>query len=110
MNWEATLMSDEQIEAIQVTNQGGNVDDLNIAKAQAEVSFKAGEEQGIKTTLIAYESTCETLIQQAKKAGIKEVVEWIQEYSHLHYGSNQEELLFMPKNNWQFKLREWGIK
>lgn len=50
--------------------------DLHIAEAQAEISFKAG---------------------------IREVVEWINENGGLFCASYQ-------KGKWQAKLKEWGIK
>ena len=38
------LLTNKEIESIPTTNQGGNVDDLNIAKAQLKKVMEWGEE------------------------------------------------------------------
>ena len=53
-----------------------------IAKAQAEISFKAG---------------------------IKEVVKWIGKYSSTSYEHGKGEIAFNHVN-WHTKLKEWGIE
>ena len=77
-----------------------NWDDEVILKAQAEISFKAGGEEEAKgghnsiSFLEGY--------QEGKRAGIKEVVEWINQQSYTG-------LKHMPTSKWYAKLEEWGI-
>ena len=67
-----------------------------VAEAQAEISFKAGYEERDK-----WLSPDEVKrLEKARQAGIKEVVEWI----HNHGGS-----LDGCRQEWQVKLKEWGI-
>lgn len=65
--------------------------------AQAEISFKVGEEYGIgqhyDREIFCY--------NKGKKAGIREAVEWIDKH--------QPYMAFYCKEEWQAKLKEWGI-
>ena len=70
---------------------------------QAEVSFKAGYEQGEKDSLDA-EGWCDGF-DKGKKAGIKEVVKWINKTFTNTITKNQ----MTATNTWQTKLKEWGI-
>ena len=85
MKAKDTVMSYERIQEIDLKNAESNFTDAlwDVAREQAQVSFKKG---------------------------IKEVTEWIREYSNLHYTSGQREILFISKESWQQKLREWGIE
>src|SRR3972149_9683098 len=51
-----------------------------VAKAQAEIAFKAGFkagfDEGVKKTLDVADSTYGALLKQERKAGIREVLEW----------------------------------
>lgn len=121
MEAKDTVMSPEELGGIVLATmaEGGCIPheivahstrDLLIARAQAEISFKAGEEQGIKTALKAYESTCESLIVEARKAGIREVVEYAEKY--VYYVDKAGYVALRPdaSKNWQAKLKEWEIK
>ena len=68
---------------IDITNKTGQ----EIAKAQAEITWEKATESLDLTSETQY------------KAGIKEVVEWIQ--SHF--------VAIKDKEEWQSKLKEWGI-
>jgi len=46
---------------------------------------------------------------EGKKLGIKEVVEWIEEYSRMSYEHGKGEIAFNHVN-WHTKLKEWGIE
>lgn len=70
-----------------------------VLEAQAEISFKAGKAQG------TFEGV-EMCFNQGKKAGRKEVVEWIE-------GKRQkffifDDLYLLPE--WRAKLKEWEIE
>lgn len=67
-----------------------------IALEQAEVSFKAGEAQG-KMDFLLKQSP---IILEAKQAGIKEVVEWVEKTAPGAY---------RMRTDWQAKLKEWGV-
>ena len=58
---------------------------------QAEISFKAGYGEGVKN----HHGCC----QMDYKAGIKEVVDWVEEHTH-----NIEEW-----TGWQEQKEEWGM-
>jgi len=84
------------------------LDTLEIAQlqgtreAQAEISFKAGMEYGNKE---AYECGVYNGHADGLAKGIKEVVDWIRSYSdiEIHINVHHEE-------EWQSKLKEWGIE
>jgi len=65
--------------------------------AQAEISFKAGYQAAVEKMSFQLPAR----FKKAKQAGIKEVVEWIEEG---RLGR------FVTPEEWQAKLQEWGIK
>lgn len=77
-------------------------------KKQAEISFKAGKQEGIRLTAVA--------LDESKKAGIREVVEWIEDNAGLDAPKLIDKLntgsTFIPigTEKWQAKLKEWGIR
>ncbi len=78
-----------------------------IAEAQAEISFKAGLEEGRKVC-----PTIEvqgTIYRCGKQSGIKEVVNWIKLHwiSKSSHGEGTYEFLI---SEWQSKLKSWGIE
>ena len=72
-------------------------------KLQAEISFKAGQDDKATQLLVGIPNA----IAQARKNGIKEVVDWIE---------NNNVFLVHPDNrvhflsDWQSQLKEWGIE
>ena len=76
-----------------------------ICKKQAQISFKAG-----------YETKCLEMcghaIREVRKAGIKEVVDWMNEAMAF---TNSENLppnilrIDFKYDKWQAKLKEWGL-
>ncbi len=74
---------------------------------QAEISFKVGRELGYQQGL-AMKPNPDGVFENGKHAGIKEVVDWIQD-------NYQLDVLFrvpifsINKEDWNNKLREWGI-
>lgn len=88
------VMSYEQINCL-CYDTGGKVLNLEnwsnaVAKAQAEISFPAGEKQGIEK-------------------GRKEVVEWVKQ-NHWHSADGHLEGDGINDKKWQAKLKEWEIK
>ncbi len=88
--WQDTVMSDEEL-ATAVWGEW-NSQHWRVAHAQAEITWSAREPE----------------IEEARKAGQqegrREVVEWVD--SHKLFAGN----ISIPKNVWQAKLKEWGIK
>ena len=79
-----------------------------IAKAQAEISFKAGKGEEQK-------SWTNELKQSWKQVGIKEVVEWINQnrivrapFGDINNHAPQI-MVIAPESKWQAKLKEWSI-
>jgi len=95
------------------------------AQTQAEISFKAGEEQGLLDKI----GVLNAEYRAGKKAGIKEAVEWIDEdfmdaieailndyCQHIEddgdYGKGSEahtEVLCQMRQVYRAQLKEWGI-
>ena len=48
--------------------------------------------------------------ESIKRVGMKKVAKWIIENSTMYYSSSPKELLFVEKDGWQQKLRDWGIE
>ena len=116
--WEDTVMTLEQIynaKAYAYNKATGSEDsreldgDIGIAKAQAEISFKAGYDQGWSDNKPYLPDANEPwdreqiVFDDGKKAGIKEVVEWINEYTDFAAPHPFGRL------DWQARLKEWGL-
>ncbi len=92
-------------------------DDLEVAKAQAEISFKAGEDQGYKNGSISgyNEATKKALtaiddaLKTGYKAGIREVVEWVEQYK-LGYTAECGTEFNFTKEQWQAFKESKGVK
>ncbi len=104
MEAKDTVMTPQQIKELKskkwcspARNYDYTVEELMVAEAQAEVSFKAGYEQAKKEDLI----TTNDLVADSRKAGIKEVVEWIK-----NHNAQPDEIL----DDWQAQLKVWGIE
>lgn len=90
----------------------------DVQRCQAEISFKAGYTEGeINGVTMAYEDIArmgitgvvsrEEATKEAKQAGIKKVVEWIeQEYPP---ASIQHPAIIAFLHNLKAKLKEWGL-
>ena len=71
-------------------------------EAQAEISFKVGKTAGVAESLIPSLKA----IEASRKAGMKEVVEWIGAERHSIGRSEQH---YINEYRWQAKLKDWGI-
>jgi len=71
-----------------------------ILKAQAEISFKAGYKQALLQN--------DWINEQGRLRGIREVVEWIEDNLDFYMGAEFESVSW--EEDWQAKLKEWGIK
>jgi len=72
-----------------------------LLEAQAEISFKAGFDKAVEwldqTKETAYVTGKGQGITEGRKAGIREVVEWIENFDD---GDTEK---------WNAKLKEWGL-
>ena len=75
-----------------------------ICQAQAEISFKAGEDNARND----WNKALDIALPEAYKAGIREVVEWIGINNRITY--QQPRGANIPRDIWQAKLKEWGIE
>ena len=126
MKAEDTVMNDKQI--IKASGKLGAIFPLmhigeleEQLKAQAAISFRAGEDQGYKNGHtsgynLATSEDAHSLIEQARvgrMAGIKEAVEWVRANASVinifTTGGKSNDLAF-PIHFWQAKLKEWGIE
>lgn len=78
--------------------------------SQAEISFKAGQESMGEPW-----DREQTVFEDGKKAGIREVVEWILAHSELERCDPDVMVYFIDYlavdyPDWQAKLKEWGIE
>lgn len=92
-----------------------------VAQAQAEISFKAGEhKQKLICSQCPNAGSClntegcleeiESGLEAIKKAGIREVVEWLEGEFVKATGDLVKPYRFINEDGWQAKLKEWGIE
>jgi len=79
---------------------------------QAEISFKAGREEGVKFAHKQFDANLPEIMEQSQQLGIREVVEWVEEHGISTYGRAPLKIKWQSVNpiEWQAKLKEWGIK
>lgn len=114
MKAEDTVMSDKQIWDLERIKYDPNADEAGlfmsalkgVAQAQAEISFKIAKTLGVAETMKFSLKAMEDM----KKAGIKEVVEWIGENTQNIYHNDTRHIKCLALNipEWQAKLQEWG--
>ena len=75
-----------------------------LVKAQAAISFKAGQD----SVFGSIPENLPPLLETAHRAGIKEVVEWVE--SHSHKMNTNMYGISLERAEWQAQLKEWGIK
>ncbi len=97
-----TVMKGKQLDEFAVTWAIGDKDDVllneSVLEAQAEISFKAGQED------VILESKMGTLtVSSLLNKGRREVVEWIKENAY------NKSPMMIKTLEWQAKLKEWGI-
>jgi len=110
-SWKDTVMSNKQILGV-FKNTPNLSDDAKmamlggraVAQAQAEISFKAGQESILED--VSYS------LSSAHQKGIREVVEWIQKegiWAQVPFkGKRKEETMWcLFPEEWQVKLKEW---
>jgi len=81
--------------------RGLTTGEVGVANRQAEISFKAGEQESDKK----WRQILKDSVTMAKLAGIKEVVEWIEAVRIGGYNL----CIKVGWDEWQAKLKEWGI-
>jgi len=107
MEAKDTVMSKEQLDAIDLKNAESNFIDAlwDTARQQAEISFKAGFEEGRK--VIPTNEVQGTIYLEGKQTGIREVVEWVEE--NAYPPAAYKDIRRFRYDDWQAKLKEWGI-
>lgn len=106
MDAKDTLMSDLELWEEFGIGKLSIGDWLRVAlRAQADISFNAGEDKGYAQA----RAHCEDVIlPQERLAGIKEVVDWLNQDSNtLEVGGGTARII--DKYALQAKLKEWGI-
>ena len=111
--WEKTVMTRKR--AMKLWGSGNLLGDSNlaIARAQAEISYKAGYDEACDA-----EGWCDGYTK-----GIKEVVEWIDKNNELNdepwgvdydtaygYDPMEEGDVVLKAEDWETQKKEWGIK
>ncbi len=81
---------------------------MDVAKRQAEISFKAGMENKVSVPSNYSRKELKRSWEDGHKSGIKEVVDWMKE--------NPVRPMFLTHENaqdykakWESKLKEWGL-
>ena len=106
MEAKDTVMREMAIRVLYDHDFWGNVMKEGIGKAlqaQAEISFKAGEEMGYRRGMAESAELAEVAVYSGKQAEIEEVVEWVQ-------GEMKNRNPADWYSRWQAKLKEWGIE
>lgn len=77
----------------------------SLLEEQAEISFKAGKEEG-KYSISTIVDVENDAFKSGRKAGIREVVEWLKEQGGSIYLEGHRLIDFLPL---PAKLKEWGM-
>ena len=96
MKWEDTIMD----------LHGLNIGEISVANEQAEISFKLGKTAGVAESLIPALKG----IEASRKAGRREVVEWIEAHTCGERLKIITKFLAISELDWQSKLKEWEIE
>lgn len=79
-----------------------------------DIAYKAGYEEGRlygKQESLLNQAIIDQQVQDAKQAGLKEVVEWIEGFVYKEITFDPDvKAYYISGKVWQAKLREWGIK
>ena len=75
-----------------------------VAKAQAEISFKVGKTAGVAESLIPAVKA----IEDSRKAGIREAVEWMKKQRTTPLGKDYYGY-YIWEAQLEAKLKEWGL-
>jgi hypothetical protein len=90
------------------------VETYELAKMQAEISFKAGFKEGLVHQYDAYRADHEMALKFDKEAynkaintGMKEVIDYIEQRGDLYFNFPFGQI---TKSEWLNKKKEWGIE
>jgi len=113
MEAKATVMKPPQIKEawLKACQENIALDMLNyplvIVQAQAEISFKVGKTAGVAESLLPALKA----IDDSRKAGIREVVEWfVKEINPKYISFDGKSYYTFGDRKMQAKLKEWGIE
>ena len=93
MEAKDTVMSLEQLNEIP---DWDSLELTPVLEAQAEISFKVGKTAGVAESL----QPALKAIEESRKAGIGEVVDWVELHPNVPF--------YRPKE-WEAQKRNWGI-
>lgn len=105
MNWEDTVMSGRELLGMMGKSTSGYVRLLTVAEAQAEISFKAGEQESDRK----WRPILKGSVAMARLAGIKKMVEWIKSHQLIEPDKNSLTRFKPFYQIEQSKLKEWGV-
>ena len=88
-----------------------------VAEAQAEISFKAGEQSGYDKGYSQAKADRLFIAEEHRKAGIREVVEEVEKNPFQYFKATWSPFerqftgdVEVREKEWQVKLKEWGIE
>jgi len=106
MNWEQTVMSDEQIRVLSFGCYATAEDRWKaMVEAQAKLSYEAGFEDGVKTGTEDGKANYEAGLLQ----GRREVVEFIKMYNPTVGSESHKQEFLIDIPYWQAQLQKWGL-
>ena len=110
MEAKDTVMSPQEISKVRRQWASGQIvggsPENDLIKAQAEISFKVGKTAGVAESLISSLKA----IGASRKAGIKEVMDWIKGNHVLGVGDDGLYWqCYISEQEWEAKLKEWGL-
>jgi len=108
MKWEDTVIQDMTPYEIR-EGMENFIDGEKLAKAQAEISFKAGYNQALK------EHEWDDNYYKGKKAGMQTVVDWLEGCMLREHCDTKDKGVFcrdyrVYDGEWRLKKKEWGIE
>ena len=95
--WEDTVINKITMEELAKNSIGTTY--LNVL-----MNIKEAVERQAKATWHARDKE----VEEARKLGRKDALDWIHEHSRMTYGRAYGEITF-DNANWQAKVKEWGI-
>ncbi len=104
MDWKDTVMSDNQLYDILGVIPRDDEDIYDVIKAQAEISFKAGQKD-VCTVAVS------DIIGRGVEIGRKEVVEWIERTTHTYHSVPWDEdslVRNLLEEGWQAQKKRWN--
>ena len=113
MEAKDTVINYKRIQEIDLKNAESNFTDAlwDVAREQAEISFKAGQEDVVRLTHPYFQA----IAKDSKQAGMEVVVEWVKENApsvkaYAKHSPFNEPIWAISQERWQDQLKKWGIE